>query len=171
MRLPSAAMCGLQQQLPIRPCRPQSGRPLLELTGMGSNEFLRKPVGQDGPCRRLPEFSGALCGVLYLQKTCSKQACSLVGSSRLLAGTGFSSFPSLLDIRIGCCASSMLSTQYCTAHEVPNSPTVPVLQCTRWRYSLDCMHLTPHVIFRRSMMLMSSGCHLHLHDACCRHFF
>ena len=120
MRLPSAAMCGLQQQLSIRPCPPRSGHSTagLGVMDLESNGFLRKPVGHIGRCRRLPGFSGATCGVLYLQKTCSKQDCSLLGSSRLLAGTGFSSFPSLLDIRIGCCASSMLSTQYCTGHEL-----------------------------------------------------
>ena len=51
-----------------------------------------------------------------LPQACCRHCSSRAGDSRLTAGTGFSSFPSRLDIRIGCCAASMLSAQCCMEH-------------------------------------------------------
>jgi hypothetical protein len=120
----------------------------------------RKPVGQIiyQVCRRLVILSGAVGGVLHLQKTCSKEACSLAGSSRLLAGTGFSSFPSLLDIRMGCCASSMLSTQYCRAH---GFLALMIFPLSSWNACTDA-------ILEQSAgndVTISKG-HLHLRNVC-----
>ena len=49
-------------------------------------------------------------------QACCRHCSSRAGDSRLTAGTGLSSFPSRLDIRMGCCASSILSAQCCMEH-------------------------------------------------------
>ena len=80
---------------------------------MGKDQMRKHLRGSSPPHQQshsMRRASTAMCGRPI---ACSKRCCNLLLDSRLARGTGFSSFPSRLDIRMGCCASSMKSSQYC----------------------------------------------------------